>query len=63
MKLVIFKAIYGVINHMVKCGMSFYILKLHEEMYHVSPPVAINLSNQNRIQHVAFNLSDRVTRA
>ena len=56
------KAIYSVISY-DKCGMSFEIIKLHEKKsYHVSPHVASNLSNQNRI-HVASNLSDRVSRA
>ena len=51
--------VYGVISY-GKCGLSSSIIKLHEEKsYHVSLPL---FRNQNPI-HVAFNLSDNVTRA
>ena len=57
------KAIYGVISY-GKCGMSFKIIKLHEEQsYRVSHHVASTFSNQNRLRHVASNLSDGVLRS
>ena len=36
---------------------------LEEKSYRASPHVASNLSNQNRIRHVASNLSDRLSLA
>ena len=46
------KAIYGVISY-GKCGMSFLIIKLHEEkLYRVSPNVASNFFEPLRKQLV-----------
>ena len=53
-------AIYGVISY-GKCGMSFLMIKLHEEkLYRVSPNVAANFFERT-LQ--TSNLSDRVSRA
>ena len=55
--------IFGVISY-AKCGMSFLIIKLHEETsYRVSPNVATNFFEPTSQQHVTSNLSGRVSRA